>query len=551
MKRRLAASYAALICALVVLSSCESPQPSPTATATPTAAPTLPPTLPPTQPLPTLAPTLPPTVAPTLPPTEPAATPTTVLSSAPTPTKPQGQGDEAAQGPTPNAPIVGSQSGGPVVVGGRPTNIINTPPPVTTPVATAAPPMPAGLDKIQHFIFIMQENRSFDEYFGTYPGADGIPQGVCLKNPYGGPCVAPYHDTSDVNRGGPHGADNSVADINGGKMDGFVIEAYKAEADLGNQPCMPTEKTCAPGQDPRDVMGYHDYNEIPNYWNYAHEYVLQDRMFESVGAFSLVAHLYMLAGQSGGYMDNDDQTPPTEYDFPEITELFAGNKIDWKYYVTSGTEPDTEDAHVVGNETEREQNPDKYTLWNPLPAFPKVQNDPTQRSRLVDTSQFYEDAKNGTLPQVSWVVPSGAVSEHAPSSVRVGMAYVTGLVNAVMQSPEWSSSVIFVAWDDWGGFYDHVAPPQVDQYGLGIRVPSFVVGPYVKEHYIDHNTYSFESWLKLTEERFGVVPMTSRDTAAADMLDAFDFTQKPRPPLILSATNQGSPYPQPLQPVEH
>jgi phospholipase C len=411
--------------------------------------------------------------------------------------------------------------------------------------------MPAGLDKIQHFVFIVQENRSFDEYFGTYPGADGIPAGVCLTNPKGGPCVAPYHDTSDINRGGPHGWDNSAADINGGKMDGFMTEAYKAEADIDTVQCLPTDKNCAPGHDPRDVMGYHDYNEIPNYWNYAHQYVLQDHMFESVGAFSLVAHLYMLAGQSGGYVDNNNQKPPTEYNFPEITELFAGNKIDWKYYVTSGTEPDTEDAHVVGNSTEQQQNPNKYSLWNPLPAFPKVENDPAQRSRLVDTSQFYTDAKNGTLPQVSWVIPSGAVSEHGPASIGVGMAYVTGLINAAMQGPQWNSTAIFVAWDDWGGFYDHLAPPQVDQYGYGIRVPSFVVGPYVKENFIDHATYSFDAWLRMLEERFGEVPMTSRDTAAGDMMNVFDFTQKPRPPLLLAATKQGSPYPQPLQQIQH
>lgn len=410
--------------------------------------------------------------------------------------------------------------------------------------------MPPGLEKIQHMVFIMQENRSFDEYFGTFPGADGIPPGVCLPDPKGGPCVKPYHDTANNNRGGPHSWDDSIADINGGKMDGFVAQAYQGEADINTAPCMPTDKNCAPGHDPHDVMGYHDYNELPNYWNYAHEYTLQDHMFESVGSYSLVAHLYMLAAQSGGYVDNN-QPAPTEYDFPEITELFQGNKVDWKYYVTSGTEPDTEYDRVIGNETEQEQNPNKYTLWNPLPAFPRVENDPTQRSRLVDTSQFYTDAENGQLPQVSCVIPSGAVSEHAPSGVREGMAYVTGLINAVMKGPDWPSTVIFVAWDDWGGFYDHMAPPKVDQYGFGIRVPSFVVGPYVKESYVDHNTYSFDSWLRIAEERFSVVPMTSRDTAASDMLDAFDFTQKPRPPLILSATTQGSSYPQPLQPIQH
>ncbi|MFL5732599.1 MAG: phospholipase C [Chloroflexia bacterium] len=454
-------------------------------------------------------------------------------------------------GPSSQTQILNSQSGAPKIVPGSNKTILNTPPPQATVVATSPPPMPPGLEKIQHFIFIMQENRSFDEYFGTFPGADGIPPGVCLPDPMGGPCVQPYHDTADANRGGPHASDNSDADINGGKMDGFVGQAYVGRIDPSTEPCMPTDKNCAPGHDPHDVMGYHDYHELPNYWNYAGLYTLQDRMFESVGSFSLPAHLYMLAAQSGGYVDPNHQGIPTEYDFPEITLLYGGNKVDWKYYVTSGTEPDTEDAHVIGNATEREQNPHDYTLWNPLPAFPKVQNDPDQRGRLVDTSEFYEDAESGNLPQVSWIIPSGAVSEHAPSSVRAGMAYVTGLVNAVMQSPDWNTSVIFLAWDDWGGFYDHAVPPRVDQYGLGIRVPSMVIGPYIKQSYIDHKTYSFESWLRITEERFGVTPMTARDTQASDMLDAFDFTQKPRPPVLLSPTTQGSTYPQPSQTIEH
>lgn len=528
MKKRLSLRYFLLALALVVLSSCDfSPSSPPNTSTTPQSG----------------------SASASI--SNATTTPTAAAGGSSSSLSSSASGNSTSPDNPQNLNVVGSPSGGPRVLPRQSIILINTPAPVTTPVASAPPPMPPGLDKIQHFVFIMQENRSFDEYFGTYPGADGIPQGVCLADPMGGPCVAPYHDTTDVDRGGPHSWDNSAADINGGKMDGFVSEAYKGEADITTKPCMPTDVSCPPGHDPHDVMGYHDYNELPNYWNYAREYVLQDRMFEPVGSYSLVAHLYMLAAQSGGYVDRSDQQIPTEYDFPEITELFGSNKVDWKYYVTSGAEPDTEDAHVIGNSTEKQQGPDQYTLWNPLPAFPRVQNDPSQRSRLVDTSQFYDDAKNGKLPQVSWVIPSGAVSEHAPSSVRVGMAYVTGLIDAIAQGPDWSSTAIFLAWDDWGGFYDHVAPPKVDQYGFGIRVPSMVIGPYVKESYIDHDTYSFDSWLKLVEERFGVVPMTARDTAAPDMLAAFDFAQKPRPPLILSATIPGSAYPQPLQPVEH
>jgi phospholipase C len=298
-------------------------------------------------------------------------------------------------------------------------------------------------------------------------------------------------------------------------------------------------------------MGWHDFHEIPNYWNYAHLYVLQDRMFESVASYSLPAHLYMLAAQSGGYYSARRQPHPSTYNFPEITELLASGKIDWKYYVTSGKLPDTEDAHVVGSIEQQEQNPDKYTLWNPLPAFPKVQDDPTQRARLQDTSQFYKDARDGKLPQVSWVIPSGAVSEHPPAGVREGMVYVTGLVNSVMRGPQWDTTAIFISCDDWGGFYDHVPPPKIDYYGLGIRVPGLVISPYAKQGYIDHEVYSFESWLRIVEERFGIYPMTARDTDALDMMAAFDFTQQPREPVILSATRQGSPYPHALQVIRN
>jgi len=405
--------------------------------------------------------------------------------------------------------------------------------------------IPSGLKKIEHFIFIMQENRSFDSYFGTYPGADGIPPGVSFIDPKDGTRVAQYHDTNDVNRGGPHGWDSAQGCINGGKMDGFLTESYKGRKRKQKwwEWFVPSNE---PEKNPKDVMGWHDYHEIPNYWNYARLYVLQDHLFESVASYSLPAHLYMLAAQSGGYI-GQNQPRPSTYNFAEITELLASGKIDWKYYVTSGKFPDTEDGHVVGSESEQEQRPQKYTLWNPLPAFPKVYNNPSQRSRLVDTSQFYKDAKEGRLPQVSWIIPSGAVSEHPPASVREGMAYVTGLVNAVMQGPQWNTSAIFISWDDWGGFYDHVPPPKIDEYGLGIRVPGLVISPYARQSYIDHKTYSFESWLRIVEERFGVEPMTARDNSALDMIDAFDFHQKQRLPVILEATPKGSPYPLPLQ----
>ncbi len=259
--------------------------------------------------------------------------------------------------------------------------------PAASPASSSSPAsasMPAGLEKIQHFVFIMQENRSFDHYFGTYPGANGIPQGVAEKDPKDGKMVTPFHDTSDINRGGPHDWDNAQGAINNGKMDGYLNESYKAENPNG----VFANPLVAAGKDPKDVMGYHDYHEIPNYWNYARLYVLQDAMFESVASYSLPAHLYMLAAQSGGYYSMTGQAMPSTYNFPEITELLTSGKVDWKYYVTAGTEPDTEDAHVVGSPSQEQQEPGKYSYWNPLPAFSHIQNNPSERNRLQGTAQF-------------------------------------------------------------------------------------------------------------------------------------------------------------------
>ena len=392
--------------------------------------------------------------------------------------------------------------------------------PQTAPTQPAPPPAaPPGLQKIQQFVFIMQENRSFDHYFGTYPGAEGIPPGICVPNGTA-PCVAPYHDSATVNQGGLHDWYNALACIDGGLMDGFMAGSEG------------------------DAMAWHDYREVPNYWNYANLYVLQDRLFESITSYSLPAHLYMLAAQSGGYY-SVRQPNPTSFGFPEITQLLTSGQINWKYYVNRGPAAGAADLGTPSGDADETT----YTYWNPLPAFPAVKNDPTQFSRLTDATQFYTDAQNGTLPQVSWVIPNSGFSEHPPADIVTGMTYVTGLVNAVMNSPQWNTTAIFIAWDDWGGFYDHITPPTVDQYGFGIRVPGLVISPYSRQGYVDHKTYSFESWLRLVEERFGVVPMTGRDNTANDMTDAFDFTQQPRPPLILNTA--GSPYPPALQTLVH
>jgi phospholipase C len=425
---------------------------------------------------------------------------------------------------------------------------------VPVPAATVPPPRPAcrlarqltrARAKIEHVIVIMQENRSFDTYFGTYPHADGIPMRdgvptVCLPDPAGG-CVKPFHDPSDRNFGGPHGSADAVADIDGGKMDGFVAQGVKFGSFLSI-----------------DVMGYHDAREIPNYWAYARHFVLQDHMFEPNASWSLPSHLFMVSGWSAICTVPGDPTsctsalqspegpgPTTRYDWTDLTYLLHKNDVSWAYYLSDGTEPDCEDDAAIC--PPKAQSTDVPGIWNPLPDFLTVQQD-GQLGNIQPTANFLAAAKAGTLPAVSWIIPNGAVSEHPTAPISVGQRYVTTLINAVMQGPQWASSAIFLSWDDWGGFYDHVVPPVVDANGYGLRVPGLVISPWARRGHIDHQVLSFDAYLKLIEDLFlggqRLDPATDgrpdsrpdvRENAPqlGDLLCDFRFSHRPRPPLIL------------------
>jgi len=453
----------------------------------------------------------------------------------------------------------------------------STSPTTTTSVLTPNPPG-VGIHKIQHVVVIMQENRSFDSYFGTYPGADGIPglggnPGTvpCVPDPATGGCVKPFHDQQDRSLGGPHSAGASVADINGGKMDGFV-----GEQERGMAGCAQTfNPACGNGGGTPDVMGYHTGADIPNYWTYAHDYVLQDHMFESVASWSLPAHLYMVSEWSAYCSLQADpkscrsaiespQNPPDfarrlgnplptnpNYAWTDLTWLLHKEGVSWAYYVDTGSQPDCDDdaamscAPVV-------QTAKTPGIWNPLPYFTDVQQD-DQLGNIESLPNFFTAAKNGTLPAVSWVTPNGTVSEHPPGLISAGETYVTGLINAIMRSPDWSSTAIFLSWDDWGGFYDHVVPPRVDALGYGLRVPGLVISPYARAGYIDHQTLSFDAYTKFIEDDFlggqRLDPKTDgrpdprpdvRETLPelGDLQSDFDFNQAPTPPVLLNVTPQ-------------
>ena len=428
--------------------------------------------------------------------------------------------------------------------------------------STLPPQPPQAAFKIKHVVVIMQENRSFDSYFGTYPGADGIPMQngvptVCVNDPATGQCVKPYHDPSDLNGGGPHGAAAAVADIDGGNMDGFIGQAEK-----GRGACVQVNSPLCTDSTAVDVMGWHDAREIPNYWTYAQDFVLQDHMFEPTASWSLPAHLFTVSawsakcsepGIASSCVNNivgpvsiaAAQPGQSDYAWTDITYLLHKNNVSWGYYLSAGTEPDCEDDDEVC--TQKPQKASVPGIWNPLPNFADVKQD-GQLSNIQDVSHFFTAAKNGTLPNVSWVVPDDKVSEHPPALINVGESYVTTLINAVMQSPDWNSTAIFLTWDDWGGFYDSVVPPKVDQNGYGLRVPGLVISPYAKRGYIDHQTLSFDAYLKFIEDDFlsgqRLDPRTDGrpdprpdvredESILGNLLNDFDFTQSPRPPVLL------------------
>ena len=344
-------------------------------------------------------------------------------------------------------------------------------------VPHAAPPPKAGTDAIQNIVIVLQENHTFDNYFGTYPGADGTAgKKICIPpSPGSTDCVSPYHDTSPTPVDMNHNWRAARADYDGGRMDGFVYS-----------------------EGSRETMGYYDDTDLPRYWKAADSYVLCDRYFTSVMSESAPNHLYLVAGTSGGL--TDDRVPRT-ITFPPIFEQLDGAGISWKVY--------------------------GFAKW--YESFEYVQGLPSRSSHFAPGSALAGDIASGRLPQVSYIVGAPGGDEHPPKDIRMGQDSVADdIVNAIGSSPYWDSSAIFVTWDDYGGFYDHVPPPQVDSMGYGFRVPCLVISPYARKGTVDSTVYDHTSILRFVEERFSLRPLSSRDAAADGMSSAFDYAQAPR-----------------------
>lgn len=334
--------------------------------------------------------------------------------------------------------------------------------------------------KIDHIVIVLQENHTFDNYFGTYPNSEGIlGKSICLpRSKTSGTvnCVSPYHDTNHTPIDMNHNWNSAHADYNGGKMDGFVYSE-------GNN----------------ETMGYYDQSDLIHYYAAAENYVLCDKYFTSVMSESAPNHLYLVAGTAGG-LKNDNV--PATLNFPPIFQQLDQKGISWKVY--------------------------GFTQW--YESFAYVQNNPKiQENNFAPGGTFGTDLEGGNLSQVSWIIGAPGGDEHPPENIQTGENSVANdIVNALGSSQYWSSVAIFVTWDDFGGFYDHVVPPQVDQYGYGFRVPCLLISPYAKPGFVSGVTNDHTSILRFVEDNYGLAPLSTRDAAANNMSEAFNYTKPQR-----------------------
>ncbi|MBA3431286.1 MAG: hypothetical protein H0U16_07380 [Actinobacteria bacterium] len=387
---------------------------------------------------------------------------------------------------------------------------------------------------IKHVVFIVKENRTFDNYFGRYPGADGATSGKTSTGETVKLSIATDILAPDLG----HGFKDGVIAVNGGRMDGFD-KIYNGES----------------------LNGYSSFTRqgIPKYWSYADRFTLGDRMFSSMYGPTFPEHLYTVGAQASdvvgnkqkidgdspsGYCDDshefanafrslsdegerltqaerDDVMKAEEqadiekimrfwrlvracFNFEVLQDRLNEQNISWRYYVEDGS------------------------WFNALLAIKHIRFSKYWGPNVVPPDRFLPDVANGRLKRVSWLVPGTGFNEHpGGASVCEGENWTVRHVNAIMRSKFWKDTAIFIVWDDFGGFYDHVPPPHYDHMGLGPRVPLLVISPWARKGYVDSTEYEFSSVLKFIETIHGLEPMTQRDRQADPMLGAFDFESEP------------------------
>jgi phospholipase C len=408
-----------------------------------------------------------------------------------------GGGDEASRSPQPTAPS----------------------PVVTSPSAAQEVDEDAFETRwpIKHVVFLIKENRTFDHMFGRFPGARGVTSGMDGGVPR--PLVRGTDQATDEDI--PHCYDCALRAWNGGKMDGFN-QSESAE---------------------RWAYTQLRKDQLPNYWRWAKEYALFDNFFASAHGPSFPNHLYSIAAQSGGAHDNPRRRPglgsltfgcdaPPEqlvevvdsegvtkrvrpcFDFLTEGDLLNRKRIPWSYYAA--------------------QEDQRGYIWSAYAAIRRYRENPEKWQRhMFPVDRVLQDIRANELPPVTWITPRFELSEHPEYNFCHGENWSTKVINAIMQSDMWQDTAIFLTWDDYGGFYDHVPPPQVDGFGFGIRVPMIVLSPYAKDGVVSHELGEFSSVLRFIEDNWGLTKLTKRDRQATPMLSAFDFDQEPREPMPL------------------
>ena len=394
-------------------------------------------------------------------------------------------------------------------------------------ISSSSPMLNETVTPIKHVIVIMQENHSFDNYFGTYPTANGtlvgdivsrihrvngLPNNVCL--PYGRACLSPYPALAVSTENPGEGRDVYEQDYNNGKMDGFPTNS-------GSQ-----------------SMAYFDYRQIPAYWDYAEEYGLADNYFSSALTTTTPNRLLLLSGDTP-VSSNYGPPPYATYNQTILGQL-STNNITWGYFDYLQPFGDLSKVYPIN-----------YISGINQAGLHNVQ----------DISLFFTILSEGkNLPSVSFVNALGFrnLDEHPPTNVTAGELWTVSVVNAVMCSDYWRSSVIFIAYDEAGGYYDHVPPPQVLQinhgfdrplHGYGERVPLLVISPYAKENYVSETLLNHMSLLRFIDYNWNLFPLNENVAKSNNMLDFFNFTQTTRSPIVLSSQGPYSArsYPIPLQ----
>ncbi len=423
-----------------------------------------------------------------------------------------------------------------------------------------AQPQAAGAkSKIEHVVIVIQENRSFDNFFATFPGADGTKTGKAAamppsianacKHPITKATSIPLQEVSLIGNGSDlvHIHTGYLAELDRGKMDGFDLTGYGADGS-GAPTCTYAYQYVNPSQ-------------IQPYWDIAKQYVLADHTFQTQGSGSFTAHQDLIAGGTDistteALIDNPSFFPwgcdanksvvtaiikkgsqkvyPYGGPFPCLSyatmrDLLDAKGVSWKFYAM----PVQKESGCFHGDTPG--------IWSAFDAIHAVRYSPEWRRNVTQSNLvFFKDVSKHTLPAVSWITPDGLNSDHPGETYNkpcrrgtklgdTGPSWVASIVNAIGESPYWDSTAIVVLWDDWGGYYDHVVPPhpRTWQGGPGFRVPMLVVSPYVKPH-VEHTVYQFGSILKFVEETWGLGSLGTSDARATSIGNAFDFNMRPR-----------------------